>query len=83
MTIAPVGIREFRANLAEYAMQSTPVAVTRHGHTVGFFFPVKPDLSAEVAAFKEAGAKLDKLIEDEDLEDILAEFDALRKSARR
>lgn len=37
MEATKVGIREFRADLAEYIAASTPVAVTRHGQTVGFF----------------------------------------------
>ncbi len=41
MEAIKVGIREFRADLAEYIASSTPVAVTRHGQTVGYFIPAK------------------------------------------
>lgn len=34
-----VGIREFRAQLAEHISGGQPVAVTRHGQTVGVFVP--------------------------------------------
>ena len=45
--VAPkVGIREFRAGLAVYIASEQPVAVTRHGHTVGLFIPIKTDFSA-------------------------------------
>jgi len=37
METTKVGIREFRSDLAEYIASSTPVAVTRHGQTVGYF----------------------------------------------
>ena len=33
-----VGIREFRENLARYIESAIPVAITRHGETVGFTF---------------------------------------------
>jgi len=39
METAKVGIREFRAGLAEFIASDTPVAVTRHGQTVGYFIP--------------------------------------------
>ena len=40
MKATKVGIREFRADLAEHIAASSPVAVTRHGQTVGYFIPV-------------------------------------------
>ena len=36
METKSVGIREFRAGLAEFIDSKQPVAVTRHGQTVGF-----------------------------------------------
>lgn len=41
-TEAPsVGIREFRAALAEYIDAARPVTVTRHGQAVGLFVPLR------------------------------------------
>ncbi len=34
-----IGMREFRNNLAKYLSATDPVAVTRHGQTVGYFLP--------------------------------------------
>ncbi len=34
-----VGLREFRAAIAEYIDADRPVTVTRHGQTVGLFVP--------------------------------------------
>ncbi|ACZ31360.1 conserved hypothetical protein [Xylanimonas cellulosilytica DSM 15894] len=79
MSVTPVGIREFRAGLAGYVDSDTPVAVQRHGHTVGFFIPVKVDLTAERDAFVAAAAKLDALLADEDVDAIVRDFDALRR----
>ena len=39
MQAVKVGIREFRENLTAYIESSTPVAITRHGETVGFYVP--------------------------------------------
>lgn len=62
MTALKVGIREFRAALADFVDADAPVAVTRHGRTVGYFIPVKQDRAADVAALRAAGEKLDSLL---------------------
>lgn len=56
---AEVGIREFRAELAKFIDAQEPVTVTRHGHTVGIFFPAKTDLAAKVEAFRQIGQRLE------------------------
>ena len=78
-----VGIREFRADLAEYIAASTPVAVTRHGQTVGFFIPTHGQVAGDIVALKKAGAALDKLLEAQhiDVEEVIADFKAARKKA--
>jgi len=59
-----VGIREFRASLADYVASGTPVAVTRHGQTVGWFIPTPGSKAAEVASLRAAGRALDALLTD-------------------
>jgi antitoxin (DNA-binding transcriptional repressor) of toxin-antitoxin stability system len=73
-----VGIREFRAGLAEYIASDVPIAVTRHGHTVGFFIPARADRTADIAALKAASAKLDQMLDlsQSDLDVIVEEFDS-------
>ncbi|MGK2942434.1 MAG: type II toxin-antitoxin system Phd/YefM family antitoxin [Immundisolibacter sp.] len=61
MEATKVGIREFRSGLAEYIASETPVAITRHGQTVGFFIPTKGQAGAVRAALKKAAADLDHL----------------------
>ena len=40
MEALKVGMREFRDKLATYLLESeSPVAITRHGDTVGYFIP--------------------------------------------
>lgn len=82
MQTTKVGIQEFRKNLADYLESKTPVAITRHGSTIGIYVPTKPQPSqADLEALRLAGEKMQKLIaaagatEDE----ILADF----KQARR
>ena len=76
-----VGIREFRAGLADYIDSDDPVAVTRHGRTIGYFIPAKADREAEAASLRVAAAKLDALtdIDDSHVDDMVQEFEKLRK----
>ena len=63
MQSARVGIREFRENLASYIESSTPVAITRHGETVGFYVPSRRKRQqADLDALRKAGEQLDALI---------------------
>jgi PHD/YefM family antitoxin component YafN of YafNO toxin-antitoxin module len=72
-----VGIREFRENLAAYLLGSdAPVAITRHGDTIGYYIPARRKRSeAERTALREAAAQIDGLLaemgmtEDEVVED--------------
>ena len=81
METAKVGIREFRSDLAGYIASSTPVAVTRHGHTVGYFIPAQGQVDVHVAALKKVSKNLDRLLVAHrvDAEDVLAKFKAARK----
>jgi PHD/YefM family antitoxin component YafN of YafNO toxin-antitoxin module len=83
METIKVGIREFRADLAEYIAANTPVAVTRHGQTVGYFIPAQGQGEAHLAAMKKASETLDKLLADQgvDAEEVVAEFKAVRRAA--
>ena len=58
-----VGIREFRENLSSYLESTTPVAITRHGTTIGIYVPTKPKPSqADLEALRVAGEKMRELI---------------------
>lgn len=83
METTKVGIREFRSDLAEYIASSTPVAVTRHGQTVGYFIPTHGRAEADTAALKRASQALDQLLEAQnvDADAVVAEFKAARKTS--
>jgi hypothetical protein len=81
MEATKVGIREFRAGMAEFIASSTPVAVTRHGQTIGYFIPTHGQVEADIAALKKAGKTLDRLLAAKriDVDAVVAEFKATRK----
>ena len=83
METTKVGIREFRTDLAEYIASNNPVAVTRHGQTVGFFIPTHGQVDADLAALKKATKTLDRLLSSKrvDIEDVVADFKIARKRA--
>ena len=80
-----VGVREFREDLATYLQSDEPVAVTRHGQTVGIFIPTEPErVQARLAAFAQAAARLDAILEPYDIteEEWVDEFESLRRESR-
>jgi antitoxin (DNA-binding transcriptional repressor) of toxin-antitoxin stability system len=82
-----VGIREFRENLSTYLLESdTPVAITRHGDTIGYFIPARRKRSeAERSALKEAAAKLDEMLAAKGVteDELVAEFKRWRAGRRK
>ena len=85
MGTVKIGIREFRENLAGYLESGTPLAITRHGETLGFYIPAqKRSRKAELEAMRAAAKDLDEMIaswgasEDE----LVEEFKGIRRSAR-
>lgn len=83
MQTKSVGIREFRAGLAEFIDSRQPVAVTRHGQTVGFFIPTARPSLADLQALRDAADKLEAVmaLSDDEVEASVRDFDALRKAA--
>ena len=80
-----VGIREFRENLSSYLESKTPVAITRHGATIGIYVPTKPEPSqVDLEALRAAGDKMQAMIaaagtsEDE----LMADFKQQRRKLR-
>lgn len=85
METVKVGIREFRENLAGYLESGTPLAIMRHGETLGFYIPAhKRNRRAELEAMRAAAKDLDEMIaswgasEDE----LIEEYKGIRQAAR-
>jgi prevent-host-death family protein len=85
METAKVGIRQFREQLGDYLESDEPVAITKHGRTVGFYIPVHraPELEQR-EALREAGRRLDAWMSEQKVseEDLVVEFERSRKSGR-
>jgi len=80
-----IGIREFRENLAGYLESGRPLAITRHGETLGFYIPAqKRSRKAEIEAMRAAAKELDAMIaawgtsEDE----LMREYKEIRRAGR-
>jgi antitoxin (DNA-binding transcriptional repressor) of toxin-antitoxin stability system len=85
METQKIGMREFRENLAGYLEAGRPLAITRHGETLGFYIPAqKRSRKAELEAMRAAARDLDAMMaswgatEDE----LMDEYKAIRRSAR-
>jgi hypothetical protein len=85
METVKVGIREFRERLAGYLESGTPLAIMRHGQTLGYYIPAqKRSRKAELEAMRAAAKDLDQMIaswgasEDE----LMQEYKEIRQFAR-
>jgi len=84
METLKIGVREFRENLAGYLESGKPLAIMRHGETLGFYIPAqKRNRKAALEAMRAAAKDLDEMIgawgatEDE----LMAEYRDIRRSA--
>jgi len=80
-----VGVREFREDLATYLQSDEPIAVTRHGQTVGIFIPTPRERVEErLAAFRESAARLDAILAPLGIteEEWVNDFEQLRRESR-
>ena len=83
MEALKVGIREFRSQLPHYLLEAgQPVAITRHGETIGYYIPSREtEPIADITALKAVAAKLDALLKSAqvDPEVVVADFTARRR----
>ena len=85
MAATKVGIRDFRENLSTYLESKTPIAITRHGMTIGIYVPTKPrPTQAQLDAFRAAGEKLDAILAaaGTNEEELMEDFKRMRKEER-
>jgi PHD/YefM family antitoxin component YafN of YafNO toxin-antitoxin module len=87
MSTLKIGIREFREKLATYLLESEgPVAITRHGDTVGYYIPARRKRSeADRAALREAASRLQELLAASGIsdEEIVKDFKLWRARGRK
>jgi antitoxin (DNA-binding transcriptional repressor) of toxin-antitoxin stability system len=81
-----VGIREFRENLSSFLESSKPVAITRHGETVGFYIPAKRKRKqADLEALRAAGQQIDTMLAAAGMteDELVRDFTKLRRQPHR
>ena len=62
--IPRVSIGKLRANLANYLKSPQPIAIVRHGQTIGYYVPASVNESEiERESLKQAVSKLDELLQ--------------------
>jgi len=78
MEAVKVGIREFRDKLANYLLESdAPVAITRHGDTVGYYIPARRRRSEEDRdALRQVASRMQGMLAAEGIteDEVLADF---------
>lgn len=77
-----VGMREFRSHLPQYLLTSGPVAITRHGETIGYYIPIRHHAEkSQLAELKQAAYQLEKLLLSHGIteDELLTEFRILRE----
>ena len=87
METSRVGIREFRDKLASYLLESdAPVAITRHGDTVGYYIPARRTRNdSERDALREVAARMQTMLAAKGIseEEVLQDYKSWRKGRRK
>ena len=87
MGTARVGIREFRDKLSNYLLESeAPLAITRHGDTVGYYIPARRKRSeSERDALRQIAGQMQELLAAKGIseEEVLAEYKEWRAGGRK
>ena len=79
-----VGIRQFREDLASYVDSAAPVQITRHGQVIGVFVPTEPVRPFDRDRYLAHTSALQNDLAQKgiDPEDLIQEFDSLRRHDR-
>lgn len=87
MEASKVGIREFRDKLSSFLLESdAPVAITRHGDTVGYYIPARRRRSeSEREGLRHVATHMQKMLADKGIseEEVLEDYRNWRKSGRK
>ncbi len=86
LEVKTIGVREFREKLTEHLMSSEPIAVTKHGLTVGYYIPTHSPISdSDKQSLTELSMQLNDLLEASglDSETLIQEVKELRKQSKQ
>jgi hypothetical protein len=59
-----VGVKEFRDHATAYLSGGEPLAVSKHGHVIGFYLPVKRDMARVNRALDSLGETVRQIREE-------------------
>ncbi len=79
--VVQVGVREFREELARYLESDRPLAITRHGRTLGYYIPAAaPPDRQEIEALRRGVERVEALLREHGVteEEIVRDFNDLR-----
>jgi hypothetical protein len=85
METQKVGIREFRENLAGYLESGAPLAIMRHGETLGYYIPAqRRNRKMQLEAMQAAARDLDEMIASWNVgeEELMREYKGIRDASR-
>ncbi|MGH2615114.1 MAG: hypothetical protein ACRDJC_07740 [Thermomicrobiales bacterium] len=75
-----VGVREFRDHATKYLSGTETVAVSKHGHIIGIYIPMKRDEAKVREAVEQFGRTIEQILEETGMtEDELADIFDLNK----
>ncbi|SAI70381.1 Uncharacterised protein [Bordetella ansorpii] len=77
-----VDLQEFRAALDEYIASGMPIMVTQSGKTAGYFIPARKPPAQSMRKQDLAEDAFADLLDDHEMDEVIAEFEMLRKQAR-
>jgi hypothetical protein len=60
--VKSIGVREFRDHATTYLSGSDPVAVSKHGHVIGFYIPLERDESEVRRAVAQLGQAVEQVL---------------------
>lgn len=75
-----IGVREFRDHATTYLSGSDPVAVSKHGHVIGFYIPLERDEGEVRRAVVRLGEAVEKVLQETGMseEELAGLFDLRR-----
>ena len=77
-----IGVREFREHMPQYLKSDSPIALTRHGETVGFYVPTPHPTRSDLEELKAAAIHLDKLLASQGIseDELLSDYRKAREN---
>ncbi len=85
-SLKTIGVREFTEQLAEHVTSTNPLAITRHGMTIGYYIPAhSPTAETDRGVLEDATRRLHDMLEAQgiDPEELIRDYQTLRRAGKR